>query len=254
MKGLFIQLINNIKKHDITSYAAQCAYFLLLSLFPFVIITIMLLTNLGYDYLDHTIGVFNRLPAEIGQMLKDYFTYSNNFSSVQFSPFIITIIWMSSNAMGALIKAFNVVNNLAVSENRNYFHKRFVAVLVLFIMIIMVVLFVFVSTVLMPVFIKFALRFIMLTFSLFVLYYILPNVKKRYYNTLPGALTASVLSTAITYTFGYFITNFTRYSVIYGSMSSIILLLLLLFLLAFILILGEEINALVSQRRNAKNK
>ncbi len=258
MSKFALKLIENIRTHDITSYAAQCAYFLVLSLFPFAIMTIMVLTNVGYDFLSHAGISFNTLPPEVEQLLKEYFAYSNKFSSLQFSPFIITLIWMSSNAMSAVIKAFNVVNNLEASENRNYFHKRFVAVLALFIMIMMVVLFIYASTIFLNSFVKVVLRFLILTCALVVLYYILPNVKRRVLNIIPGALIAGVLFIATTYTFGFFMENFTRYSLIYGSLSSIILLLILLFLLAYILILGEEINALIcavmKQKRGESDK
>ncbi len=254
MPKFLLKLIANIRAHDITSYAAQCAYFLLLSLFPFVIMLIMVLTNVGYDFLNHAGIAFNALPPEVEQLLKEYFAYSNKFSSLQFSPFIITLIWMSSNAMSAVIKAFNVVNNLTASENRNYLHKRFISVLALFIMIMMVVLFIYASTILLNGFVKIVLRFLILTCALVVLYYILPNVKRRLLNIIPGALIASVLFIATTYTFGFFMKHSTRYSLIYGSLSSIILLLILLFLLAYILILGEEINALISDVINQKGR
>ncbi len=204
---------------------------------------------MGYDYLNHRVGLLSGLPDEIEVLLKEYFAYSNAFTSLQFSPFVITIVWMSSNAMSAMINAFNVVNDLPFSQKRSIFKKRFVAVLALFILILILVLFIFISTLLNNTFVVIAFRFAVLTGALSVLYYVLPNVKKTLIQIIPGALLASFLFMLTSYTFGYFMKNFTRYSVIYGSLSSIILLLILLFLLAYIILLGEEINVLLGDVR-----
>ncbi len=243
MNKLFLKLKKNVSAHDITSYAAQCAYYLLLAFFPFIIIIIMVLTNMGYEYINSLIDSFARLPDQILELLQDYFTYSNKFSSLEFSPFIITIILMSSKAMGALMKAFNIVND--VTETRNFFYTKLISIIALIIVLFMIVVSIYISSMITNEVLQMAINSIILTISISSLYYILPNKKRKSSEIIPGAFLSTVLLIITVYTFGYFISNFTKYSAIYGSMSSVILLMILLYLFAFILMIGEELNALV---------
>ncbi len=243
MKEMLLKLRKNVSSHDITSYSAQCAYYLLLSFFPFLIIIIMVLTNMGYEYINSIINSFSQLPPQIIDLLKDYFTYSGNFSSLEFSPFIITILLMSSKAMGSLIKALNIVND--TKDSRNYFFKKFISVVSIIIVIIMIVFSIFISLIDLNPSIKGILNFLILTASISMLYYVLPDKKRKIIEVLPGSFLASVLLIITVYFFGYIIINFTKYSAIYGSMSSIIFLMILLFLFAFIIMTGEELNVLL---------
>ncbi len=250
MKEILAKLKQNVKSHDITSYSAQCAYYLLLSFFPFIIIMIMILTNMGFEYINNAMESFNKLPKQIVNLLKEYFNYSNKFSSLEFSPFIITILLMSSKAMDSLIKALNIVNN--INEKRNFFKKKFISIISLIIIIIMIVLSLYISSIDMNYWIKTIINFLILTISISTLYYMLPDRKRSIIDILPGSFLASILLILTVYTFGYFIANFTKYSVIYGSMSSIIFLLILLFLFAFIIMIGEELNVLFIKEEKVK--
>ncbi len=243
MKNMLIKLRKNVSSHDITSYSAQCAYYLLLSFFPFLIIIIMVLTNMGYEYINSIVNSFSKLPPQIIDLLKDYFSYSGNFSSLEFSPFIITILLMSSKAMGSLIKALNIVND--IKDSRNYFFKKFISVTSIIIVVLMIVLSIFISLMNLNPSVKGILNFLILMASISILYYLLPNTKRRVVEVLPGSFLASILLIITVYSFGYVIINFTKYSAIYGSMSSIIFLMIFLFLFAFIIIIGEELNVLL---------
>ncbi len=245
MKEMMQKLKLNITSHDLSSYSAQCAYFLLLSFFPFIIIIIMILTNFGYEYANNLIDGFDRLPKEVIILLKDYFQYSNKFSSLAFSPLIITILLTSLKAMDALMRALNIVNN--VTEKRNFFYKKFLSLISLLIILAMIILSIYVTSFDMNTWIKTIINFLILTVSLSTLYYMLPDTKREIVEILPGSFFSSILLILTVYTFGYFITNFTKYSAIYGSMSSIIMLLIMMFLFAFILMLGEELNVLIKK-------
>ncbi len=245
MKELIQKLKSNIKSHDLSSYSAQCAYYLLLSFFPFIIIIIMVLTNFGYEYVNTLIDGFDKLPKEVITLLKEYFNYSNKFSSLAFSPLIITILLMSLKAMDALMRALNIVNN--VTEKRNFFYKKLLSLISLLIILTMIILSIYVTSINIEGWLTTIVNFLILTISISTLYYMLPDTKRQIVEILPGSFFSSILLILTVYTFGYFITNFTKYSVIYGSMSSIIMLLIMMFLFAFILMLGEELNVLVKK-------
>lgn len=62
---------------------------------------------------------------------------------------------------------------------------------------------------------------------------------------MPGALLATFLWFPATMFFGWYVTNYANYSVVYGSLSAAIALLVWLYILSIIVLLGAEFNAQV---------
>lgn len=62
---------------------------------------------------------------------------------------------------------------------------------------------------------------------------------------LPGAMLATVLWFPATMLFGRYVTNYSTYNVVYGSLSAAIALLVWLYILSIIVLLGAEFNAQV---------
>ena len=66
---------------------------------------------------------------------------------------------------------------------------------------------------------------------------------------LPGAMLATVLWFAATLCFGWYVTNYANYAVIYGSLAAVIALLVWLYLVSIVVLIGAEFNALIFPRR-----
>ena len=62
---------------------------------------------------------------------------------------------------------------------------------------------------------------------------------------LPGAVLATCMWFPATILFGWYVTNYASYSVVYGSLSAAIALLVWLYILSIIMLLGAEFNAQV---------
>jgi membrane protein len=62
---------------------------------------------------------------------------------------------------------------------------------------------------------------------------------------LPGAVLATLMWFPATILFGWYVTNYASYSVVYGSLSAAIALLVWLYMLSMIVLLGAEFNAQV---------
>src|SRR5690625_1795258 len=102
------QLFQRIIRDDIFGLAAQLAYFFLLSLFPFLL---FLLTLIGYfpieeqDVIDL---IATYAPSQIGDLLHDNISLLvNQRNGGLLSISIIGTIWAASNAVNALMRAFN---------------------------------------------------------------------------------------------------------------------------------------------------
>jgi len=82
------------------------------------------------------------------------------------------------------------------------------------------------------------------------IYWLLPDVRSARLSfrerVLPGTLVFVPLWLLISWLFSLYVTNFAHYNKIYGSMGAIIVLMIWLYLTSYTLIIGGEVNAIVS--------
>ena len=91
---------------------------------------------------------------------------------------------------------------------------------------------------------------IFLVFS--IVYWIVPNLKVQLKSVLPGALFATVGWIVTSLGFSYYVSSFGNYSKTYGSIGTIIVLMMWLYFSAIILMLGGQLNAVMTERAEAK--
>lgn len=82
-----------------------------------------------------------------------------------------------------------------------------------------------------------------LAFVLFGIYYLLPGIKQKMLNVLPGTLFSLAGWIVMSWLFSYYFSHFASYTTLYGSLGTIIALLTWLFFVNTILLLGAYINA-----------
>lgn len=68
---------------------------------------------------------------------------------------------------------------------------------------------------------------------------------QSWHRVLPGAVLATFLWFMATLGFGWYVTNYANYAVIYGSLAAVIALLVWLYLVSIVMLIGAEFNALV---------
>jgi len=91
---------------------------------------------------------------------------------------------------------------------------------------------------------------IALTAGLFlILYWKLPATRVRFADAGPAALAASLTWEAARQFYAWYLSLFTRFTLVYGSVAAIIGLLSWLYLTAFIILLGVELSAQIAERR-----
>lgn len=73
----------------------------------------------------------------------------------------------------------------------------------------------------------------------------LPRVQS-FHKVLPGAVLATVLWFPVTVVFGWYVTNYATYDMIYGPLGAGIALLVWLYIISIIILVGAEFNALSS--------
>lgn len=255
-------LWTQFQKHDATGLAAQCAYYFLLSLFPFLLFILSLLGYLPFSS-DDVMGLIKEyIPGAVAGWLEE--TLSNLLDVKRggtLSFGLILALVSASAAMNAIVIAVNKAYGLP--ERKSFIHSRFLAVMLTLGMLIVIA-----SALLLSVFghwigdwtlanISFSskqvnlwnnLRWIVnfvIVFVVFIgIYYIAPNTCLTCKSVLPGAIFAAVGWQLTSFGFSFYVNNFTNYSATYGSVGGIIVLMTWFYISALIIIIGGEINAI----------
>lgn len=88
-----------------------------------------------------------------------------------------------------------------------------------------------------------------IAFAIFaMIYWVMPHVQLRWPSVWPGALLASVLFEISKQLFVWYISTFAQYNTVYGSIGAVIILLSWAFYLGIVVLLGAELNAVLTQR------
>lgn len=238
--------------------SAELAYFLVLSLFPLLIMVNAIVGMLHLDVEELIQVLSDFIPAQAAGMVADYVTYiSGNQSGGLFWAGLVMTLTSSSAAFRALM-------NVTADIYRKPAYPGFwtivasvvfsVAFLIIMYLSIVVVLtgnwffsllkqFLHITTLpgnwsWMRYWLLFGLAFLFLA-----LFYraTAPRGKPRPPVLIGAALTA-VLLVAASILFSWFIGQSSRYSLVYGSLASVIILMVWLYLCGNILILGTVFN------------
>jgi membrane protein len=99
---------------------------------------------------------------------------------------------------------------------------------------------------------RYLIIILMFFFGISLIYYYGPATKKKYKFISTGATVATILSILVSIGFSYWVNNFNKLNVIFGSIGTIMLLLIWLNINSFILLIGYEINASIHYNRTLK--
>jgi len=257
-------LIYNIRKDEVTAIGAQLTYYLILSIFPFLIFFLNVVghTSLAIEnLLDDWIIV---LPTETQTLLyKVIDEIAISSSETLLSLSIILALWSGSLGISAIIRAINKAYNL--NRKRNYIRLKllsllFTVALVALLMIVLATLvfgevignaiFTYIGAI--NVFYKIwknsrkiiALSAMIIIFALLYKYSIAPRERRyiKLVHTLPGAIFATIGWIVASGIFSFYVNNFANYSKTYGSLGGVIVLLVWLYITSIMIVLGGEIN------------
>lgn len=252
-----------IRQLHIPIHAANTGYFLILSVFPALV---LILGILRYTALDvHTLLGFLEgfLPAAL--LPEAEFLIINayeNTSKAVVGISAATALWSSSRGLYGLLTGLNAI--YGVPENRGYFRTRLISVAYTFGFLLTLLLTLvlhlfgtglvaFLSGSSVP-FLRFLtsvvdLRFFLLVFlqtGLFTaMFMALPNRKNSLSDSLPGAFLASIGWLIFSHLFSLYAEHFPAYGHIYGSVYAVALSMLWLYFCISIVFYGGVLNRLL---------
>lgn len=265
------QLIYRIEDDAVFATATQLTYFLILSVFPFIIVFLNILSYTPLVREDVLMNILQYLPYETQVIINEFVNDIILGSSQELLSFAaIAGIWTASSGVKSIIKAINKAYDY--KETRSYFKIKFISIIFTVALLLMLTL-VFLTLVFgkllgIQLFALFGRKdlflnlwtntssiitsaYMVLIFAL--LYKYSPCVEQRREIKLRSALPGGIFTTlgwiATSYIFSYYVNNFGKYTVTYGSVGGIIMLLIWLYISSIIIIIGGEINATIEYFR-----
>jgi len=255
-----IRFLNRIKDDHVSSFAAQTSFFIMLSLFPLLLLILNII-----KYTPVTKSVLLQVATDIfpGALDPLIITIIEEMYSMSSGAVIsitaILSLWSASQEKKTLIRGFNFIYH--VKEERNYFVLRFIAslytiVLVLGIVVSLVLL-VFGNTLIkslethLPLIYgiiytlttsKYLYMPVILTLFFLLIYKSLPNRKYKFSDLIPGAVFSTLGWLLFSIAFSIYVDKFASVSYMYGSLTTVILLMLWVYFGIYIIFLGAEIN------------
>ena len=261
--GKTVSLWREVSGLRIPLYAANASFFLVLSVFPALLLLLGLLgyTPLEVERLGEMLAGF--LPDALLESAEELIllTYDNT-SGITLGLSVVTTLWSAGRGMYGILTGLNAV--YGAEEDRGYFYVRFLSVLYTFAFLLVLLLtlgfhvfgtklLVFLrktsdpllGIVLDVIDLRFFLLLILQTAVFTLLYMVLPNGRNRFSDSLPGALLASSGWLVFSDLYSIYVEHFATLSNVYGSVYALALSMLWLYFCMAIVFYGGVLNRLL---------
>ncbi len=250
-------------RDEMTVYAAQASFFIVLSAFPFIMMlmtVVQLIPNLDARDVGATLLALvpdvRAMAPLIHQAVTDLYT---NSPGTVLSITIIAALWSASKGMLGMERGLNRVHKCQI--HRSYLMSRLVCMgytlLFLLSCILSLLFIVFGDTIqnflnntfpiladvtrnILPF--RGLMAVVVLTGCFLGIYTYLPHRKLSLISQVPGALFSSAGWLLFSFGFSIYFNQFSRFSYMYGSLTAVILLMLWIYFCICILFAGAEIN------------
>lgn len=264
--GKTVHLARRVAGLHIPVYAANACYFIVLAVFPALLLLLGLLqyTPLEVERLGEMLqGVLPEVLLEPAEELI-LITY-DNASGAALGLSAFTALWSASRGIYGLLTGLNAIYD--VREDRGYIRTRLISVAYTFAFLLVLLLtlglHVFGTGLLRLLqsasspFLGFLLnlvdlRFFLLLFvqtSIFTLMFmVLPNRPNRFWDSLPGALLASLGWLIFSDLYSIYVERFAGLTSVYGSVYAVALSMLWLYCCVSIMFYGGALNRYLMER------
>ena len=259
---ILLLIIRELKDPYFQGFAAQIAFYFLLSVIPMLILLSQMLAffSLSFDSLGALIKQYASL--EVSELIGDFISYKP--TGVMNVIFVLVSLWAASKAQFFLGKIANY-SITGEPAGRGYLRERIRAietiVLTIFTIVFSLIIIVYgeliieiiLDTLLELFGIQYSVRgfwllirwpialtlyFVMVTYN----YYILPTNKVKIREVLPGSIFAAVSILLVTSLYSYYTNSVANYSLLYGSLASLVAMMIWFYLLGWTLGLGVMLN------------
>lgn len=259
IKRYWKKLINILLKPEMRILPASIAFNIILAIIPLLTIVVLIAS-----YFDITIDMVSKLinnfmPQQVSEVIISVISGKGFDQSVGLFNFIA--FFLASNGTYAII---NTSNTLYKIRNRNQLKARLSSIILL---LIIILLFIFLLVV--PIFgdniitlmskakilanyedeaislfniIKWPITLLIIYLNIKLIYTISPSKNIKSEETTYGAAFTTIGWSIATIIFRIYLSHFARYDILYGNLSSIIILMVWVYFLSYIFVFGMAIN------------
>ena len=252
--------LRRFNEDHVGAYAAQSAYFILLSFIPFVLLLVTLVQYTPLTQEIVTTALVRIVPEEFSSFVEGVVREIFGKSPAYVPLSAVIALWSAGKGVNALTNGLNCVYR--VEETRGYLINRLRSTVYTLIFVVAVVLtlilLVFGNQIQAGIAARFPMiakvtsfiigmrTFITLVFLglvFLLIYKFVPNRRASFKSQIPGAMVSAVAWSLFSLAFSVYI-DFTPGSInMYGSLTTLVLIMLWLYFCMWILLIGAEINS-----------
>jgi membrane protein len=256
--------------------AASIAYYVLFSLFPLLILAVTIVGFLMQDvsFQERILNILLQyIPAKnIGTenlLMREIRTIAQAGGKAFGIIGLLGLAWSGSNMFGVIRTSVNIAFN--IQSERPFYRKKMLDFTMMLMTGFIFVLSILSTTVIQALDVytgyipyignlvrtvtwqigSFFIPIFISMIAFFLIYKVLPARKTSFRNIWPGVLVATLLFEAGKFGFGFYLQNFGKYDVIFGSLGAIISFLLWVYISAAILLFGAEVASEYARLKKA---
>ncbi len=268
LRGIYL-MGQRYLRHNVGIQSAALAFYLLFMTFPFLIFISALLGLLQLDVAAILMALEDLLPREVVAFVGMYLTYVGENSNMQLLLFgLFFSIYFPMRATNSLMRAVRTAYHLG--PPRRALVHRFKTLVYTVLLILTIALTLTLMSVgdrvlayavihfRLPAFVaelwarlRFPVAAVAGYFALFLLYALAQDGRRPWRDLWPGTLSALAAWLALSWLYSLYVDHFANYSLLYGSIGTVIVLLIWLYMSAAVFIMGAELNGtLLSMRKD----
>ena len=264
LKKYAAQLYVRFKDDDLPSLSAQLSFYLLFSLFPFLLFLLNLLSFTAVSPEAFTESVARFLPGDVNALFRELVSEMVGAKSAALlSVSAVAALWGASRGIHAISACLNKACDK--DEDRPFWKVTVITVfftVCIAVMVMATLLFlIFGKVIAQSLFgylhaeqvfpwlwtlLRYAFPIVMMFLVFFLLYKFIPNCRLTRRQVFPGALFSTTGWIFTSLVFAFYVNHFAGFTRIYGSIGAVILLMTWLYISSVVLLLGGEINAAIS--------
>ena len=264
------RIIKKFSADHVSAYAAQSAFFTMLSLFPIMMLLMMLVRVTPVNQSDIIALAYDVFPKTVSGTIISIIDEVYNQTGKTISLSVLVTVWAAGKGVMALTRGLNTIKG--IEETRNFIQVRIRAAIYTVALIVAIVL----SLVLLgfgnsisllvnqyvPMFqyvtdflieIRAILMICVIMVVAVLIYHFLPDKKGKIKYQAPGAIFTAFGWTFVSFIFSIYMDIFRGFSNMYGSLTTIIIIMFWLYFCMYIILLGAEINVLIMEHLDIEN-
>lgn len=247
--------IKTFNQPEMRILPGNIAFFFVLALIPIITMLVVIASYFSIS-IDNVISfIDNLLPKEASNLIIDVISGKGFDSSV--GVFNVIALFVASNGTYAIVNASNTLYQVTKSDSLKDRIKSLILLIILLMLIIFLlivpifgekILALFETTPFTEVFrivykiVEWPLTIFTVYINLKLIYTIAPSIRVTSESTTYGAVFTTTIWSLATAVFSYYLSHFANYNVLYGNLSSLIILMMWLYIISYVFVMGIAIN------------